>query len=320
MSLLERIEGAVQVSLEATGCFMWVYDLLVERLDKAHVHVAAPSKVSAIANSSEKNDANDAWWLAYLLYECRLPEAFVAQGDLRELRIACREYRDTVNRRSDAARRLKSHLAQLGVKPRKSDMSSMTGRQRVAALVAEAVAEHGMRGQAVLGAWELFVYLDAQADAWEQRIDAMAAALPQVQTLADELPGIGKLLAAIVHSELGDPARYKSAKAFAKATGLTPGYRESGGHRSGMPITRMGSAHVRWALTRAMVACLRCKRGAGLAVRQWLEKRFKRKNKRTVIVAGARKLAESIWRMMRLGEAFDLTRCFNNGQPVKTAT
>lgn len=53
---------AVQVVLEASGCFVWAYDLLAKRLGKEHVHVAAPSKVRVIAEAGEKTDATDAWW------------------------------------------------------------------------------------------------------------------------------------------------------------------------------------------------------------------------------------------------------------------
>ncbi len=138
----------VQVSLEASGCFMWAYDLLVARLGRERVHVAAPSKVRVIADSMEKNDENDAWWLAYLLWEGRLPEALVAEGDLRELRIASRELRSVVDERSDLKRRMKSHLAQLGLGFSASAWASDTGRVAIAALVAEVEASHGVRGGA----------------------------------------------------------------------------------------------------------------------------------------------------------------------------
>lgn len=71
-ALLDRLTArgvAVQVALEASGCFLWAFDLLVARLGRERVHVAAPSKVRAIADSQEKNDANDAWWLAWLVRE-----------------------------------------------------------------------------------------------------------------------------------------------------------------------------------------------------------------------------------------------------------
>lgn len=62
----------LRVVMEASGCFVWVYDLLKARLGKDAVKVAAPSKVKAIAEAGEKTDASDAWWLAYLAHEGRL--------------------------------------------------------------------------------------------------------------------------------------------------------------------------------------------------------------------------------------------------------
>jgi hypothetical protein len=58
---------------------------------------------------------------------------------------------------------------------------------------------------------------------------------------------------------------------------------------------------------------MRCKHGVGAQIRQWVLARIKYKPKRKVIVAAARKLAEGVWRLFAMGEAFDLARAF----PVK---
>jgi len=50
---------------ESSGVSMWVYDLLVERYGEERVNMAQAKQTRAIANSQEKNDANDAFWLAY---------------------------------------------------------------------------------------------------------------------------------------------------------------------------------------------------------------------------------------------------------------
>ena len=80
----EKAGGAVQASLEACGCFIWIFDLLVREVSREVVHVAQPSRIKVVADSMEKNDANDAWWLAYLLFEGRLPESFVVEGVMLE--------------------------------------------------------------------------------------------------------------------------------------------------------------------------------------------------------------------------------------------
>lgn len=321
IQLIDRLtcDGTpVQVVLEASGCFVWAYDLLVKLLGRDRVHVAAPSKVRVIAEAGEKTDATDAWWLAYLLYEGRLPKAFVAEGDLRELRIACREHRGVVEERSDLMRRMRSHLAQLGMKIGKSDFKSVAGRARIVGLVEQVKRDHGQRGNAIARLWQRIQGLDEEASHWNEQRSLLAKKFDEVKLLDDELAGVGEQLASIVYSELGDPRRYKSAKAYAKATGLTPGYRESAGRRVKKTITREGSSHVRWALTRAIVACQRCKQGAGVWVKTWVSKMKRRKSMKATIVAAGRKLAEAVWRLFALGEAFDLARAF--GGPPRGAS
>ncbi len=318
-ALIDRLtkDGmAVQVVLEASGCFLWAYDLLAAKLGKERVHVAAPSKVKAIANAGEKTDATDAWWLAYLQYEGRLPHAFAAEGDLRELRIVCREHRRVIDERSDLVRRMRAHLAQLGMSIGTSDFKSALGYQRIAKLVEEVKPAHGQRGSAIARLWDRIQWMDEEVGHWREQIQALAQKSEQVQLLDDELAGVGETLAPIIWSELGDPHRFRSEKAYAKTTGLTPGYRESAGHRSRHKMTREGSSLARWALTQAVMSCLRCRQGDGMWVKRWVQKMRKRKSMKATIVAAARKLAEAVWRLFALGEAFDLARSFG-GPPAQ---
>jgi transposase len=286
--------GEVQVVVEACGCFVWVFDLLSELLGPAHIHVAQPGKIRVIANSQEKNDANDAWWLAYLLYEGRLPEAFVATGKLRELRIASREVRAYVEERSDLLRRFSAHLAQSGHKPPKEWHRSRVKREVVKKLLA---ALKNAYTPALLRLERQIRRLSKEIAFWCARVKQLCVSFPAVQTMIEEMPGLGPTTAATVYAELGDPQRFKSEKAYAKATGLTPGYRITGGKKMAGAITRAGSAQARWALTQAAMACKRCRR----------EQHRKRKK---VVVAAGRKLAEGIWRLFALGECFDLAKAF----------
>jgi len=313
MRLLDDLSSqghALRVVIEASGCFLWVHDLVLDRLGPESVQVAAPGKVRVIAQSGQKTDATDAWWLAYLGHEGRLPLAYVAQGSLRELRIASRELREVIDRRSDLMRRMKSHLAQLGLGFGASAWSSVAGRSRVQALVDEVMARHGMRGQAICRLWLGIQQLSQEVAFWREQVQKLSQGFQEVGLLGDQLPGVGPQIAAVVWSELGDPRRYRTAKAYAKATGLTPSYRESGGRRQGGGITREGSRHVRWALTRAVLACSRCRQGPGVWLWRWVDHKSRRKARKSAMVAAARKLAESIWRLFAWGDALDLGRVF----------
>ena len=311
--LLARWKGQpLQVSMEACGCFVWVFDLLKEKLGRETVHVAQPSRLHVIANSMEKNDSNDAWWLAYLLYEGRLPEAMVAEGSLRDLRVTTRELRFYTDKRSDLLRRFKSHLAQAGQCIPKNWQASVKGRDAAQKIITQ------IKGELANALQQLFneiKHLSSAVLYWNGRIKVLSKELPATQKMQDEMPGFGTILSATVVAELNDPKKYSNEKAYAKATGLTPGMRESGGKVQATGISRAGSRHARWAFTRAVLSVLRCKKGVGQRIRQWVEERAKYKPKRKIIVAAARKMAEGVWRLFAWGEAFNLERAF----PIKAA-
>lgn len=307
-AFLDRLTSPTHVAFEAGRCTFWVYDILVARLGADFVHVAQPKKIRAIANSTQKNDFNDSWWLAYLTYEGRLPESFVATGTLRELRIAVRERFEAVKMITRAKVRLRSHLAQMGVKLPTRKIDSIAGWNALIDLTEE---REGVQAEAVECYLGLLEHLFADLERWEALIDELAEGLPAVRVLERQMPGVGRVLSAVIAAELGPVHRFHSAKAMARFTGLTPSDRSSAGHNRPGAISREGSSHLRWALTQAAMACLRSRSGAGLAAGNWIRAKERRMGcKAKARAAGARKLAESIWRLFHWGEAFDASKPF----------
>ena len=305
--LLGKFGLKVQVVMEACGLFYWVHDISAEMFGKENVHVAQSSRIKAIANSHEKNDTNDAWWLAYLLYERRLPDCWVPEGDVRDLRIYTRELRTQINSRSDSLRRLRSHFAQEGIKLVGSSLNTIKARAQLSEVISNLSEARQIAVSDIIDEIEFF---DLRIEASRKRIKDFTKEMLPVKMMQDVIPGIGVTLAPIIYAELGDATRFYSAKAYAKATGLTPSYRESGGKKHGGGIARAGSAQARWALTRAVVGIMRCKSGAGLVIKNWITNQRKRKPYGKVVVAAARKLAEAIWRLFTYGECFDVAKAF----------
>lgn len=303
-----KARGEVQVVFEACGCFLWVFDLAVRVLGRKQVHAAHAAKIRMISASGEKNDHNDAWWLAYLLYERRLPEAFVAEGELLELRLASRELRSYTDLRSDLIRRVRSSLLQIGEKLPKG---WHTSKLKCAETKAQIAAVPGMRGEALQDLYATIESLSVTIMKWRKKVAVLCRAFPEVRAIMQDMPGMKTIVTGSIYGELGSPSRFGAAKCYAKGTGLTPGYRESGGKAQAVSISRQGSRLSRWAFTRAVLACLRCRRGPGVHVKKWVMKQVVRqKHKKKIIVAAARKLAEGVWRLIKNGETFDLKRAF----------
>jgi transposase len=296
------------LAFESSGYSLWVYDRLVERYGEERVHVAQAKKIRAIANSQEKNDANDAFWLAYLTHEGRLPEAYMPPEPYRELRIATRERTQLVRRRTVVIQRLRAHLAQIGRTVPTETLRTIRARRFLRELVAQIPGE---RGHAMTLELRELEFQDEAIAQWEARIATMTKTLPEVRAIEEHMPGAGRILASTVVAESGPIRRFRTAKAYGSYTGLTPKDRSTGGRMIHGGIDREGSSYLRWALSQMAMACLRTRRGPGVAVGDWIRHRQKRMSiKGKARCAGARKLAESIWRLFHYGECFDPARPF----------
>ena len=311
-AFLERMlaRGKTHFAFEASRSSLWVYKRIQQRAGDDVTHVAQAKRIRAIANSKSKNDRNDAWWLAYLTYEGRLPEAYVPQAQILELRIATRERISAVQHRTMIINRLKAHLAQLGeIVP----SSSIRTEEARLFLAEKALSTPGVRGQALRGCLDELRYQEAVIAEWDETIEEVAASLPEVEIIEKQMPGLGKTLAAVVVAEAGDITRFRSAKALGCYAGLTPSDHSTSGRTLHGGITREGSPHLRWALTQAAMACLRARSGPGLAAGHWIRAKEKRMGiKAKARAAGARKLAEGIWRLFHHGECFDPARPFGS--------
>jgi transposase len=76
--------SACEVAMEATWGWYWAADVIGEC--GARLHLAHPLGIAGYENRRVKNDIRDATLLADLLRMGRLPEAWIAPPEIRELR------------------------------------------------------------------------------------------------------------------------------------------------------------------------------------------------------------------------------------------
>src|SRR6187200_24202 len=127
---LERAGTDPEVVLEATYGWYWAVDVL--RDCGAQVHLAHPLGVKGFRYRRVKNDVRDAGDLADLLRMGRLPEAWIAPPQTRELRELVRYRAKLVAIRSGLKAQIHAVLAKAGVLIAASDLFGVTGRQRLA--------------------------------------------------------------------------------------------------------------------------------------------------------------------------------------------
>jgi transposase len=290
---LEEAGAEPEVVLEATYGWYWAVDVLQAR--GARVHLAHPLGVKGFRYRRVKNDVRDA--AADLLRMGRLPEAWIAPPQTRELRELVRYRAKLVAIRSGLKAQVHAVLAKAGGLMAVSDLFGVTGRQRLAkAPLAPAYA------QRIRSLLELIDILDSH----EARFAAMIAARLDTHRgyqAIQQVPGIGATLAAVFVAEIGDVHRFTDAAHLCSWAGLTPRHRESDTvvHRG--HITKQGCKAVRWA---AIEAVQRHPTTAKISAdKQRIEAR---RGKNIAKVAAARKLLTLVYYGLRDGHIRALDR------------
>ena len=115
-----------RVVVEATYGWYWAADVLEEA--GAEVHLAHPLGVKAFTYRRVKNDERDAADLADLLRMGRLPEAWIAPPEIRELRELTRYRHKLVGLRTSCRDQVHAVLAKLGIPVSHSDMFGVHGQ------------------------------------------------------------------------------------------------------------------------------------------------------------------------------------------------
>jgi transposase len=228
--------------------------------------------------------------LADLLRMGRLPEGWIAPPAVRELRELVRHRAKLVAWRSGLKASVHAVLAKLGLHLGVSDLFGVGGRQRLAKAPLDAA--YRLRVNALVRLIDA-VDFEVRAVAGPLRVALMGD--PGFRAV-QAVPGVGPVLAAVFVAEVGDARRFTSAAHLSSWAGLTPRHRESDAVVRRGPITKQGSALVRWAAIEA---------AHGAAHAGWLtEKRSAiagRRGRNIATVAVARKLLTLVYYGLRDG-------------------
>jgi transposase len=168
-----------------------------------------------------KTDARDSTNLAELLRMGRLPEAWLAPPQVRELRELVRYRAKLVALRSGLKAQVHAVLAKQGVRVPMSDLFGVAGTRLLNEL---------QLGQAYA---LRIASLRSLINAYDQEITMLGreistALAGDVSYLALQgIPGVGPVLAAVFVAEIGNVHRFAAAPQLCSWAGLTPRHRES---------------------------------------------------------------------------------------------
>jgi transposase len=276
------------VAIEASGTWWWLVDLL-ERLGHDPI-LSHPKQTKAIAAARLKNDRVDAERLALLLRGDLLPTVWIPPAALREARELVRHRIQLVWVRGVIRNRLQAMLARRNLQPT-SGQSWLTqrGQRELHRLPLPAAA-----GRIREDCTAVLPMLDAQIRRLDAELLARWGQDPRVQRLTT-IPGVGPFIAIVLVLELGDIARFATAKQVASYVGLTPRVRASAGRVRAGHISKEGNRLLRWVLVLAATQAVR--RPGPLRI--WFHAVKKRRGKKVARVALARRLAEIVFHVWK---------------------
>jgi transposase len=173
-----------------------------------------------------------------------LPEAWLAPAPVRELRMLLRQRAGLVRMRTACKGRVRAVLGERGIAAPAS-LWSRPGRAWLAAL--ELPATHRLVVDNVCG---LVDTVAGQVAELEGEIRRRAAPDERVAALM-EIEGVGLITAMTLVAEIGDVARFPTARKLCSWAGLTPRVRNSDTTVRHGPVSKMGPASLRWVLGEA---------------------------------------------------------------------
>jgi transposase len=288
-----------------------------------------------------KTDRLDAVWLCKIAERQMIRPSFVPPPQIRRLRDVTRYRIDLVVARTAEKQRAEKLLEDAGIKLSvvASDIFGVSGREMLAALIAgqrdpralaqlartsmrrkisaleEAFTGHFTDHHAFLLAKMLARVdgLDADIAEMDSRIEEMIAPFAGAVARLDEIPGIGRIAAAVILAEIGtDMTRFPTAGHLASWARFAPGVKESAGKKKGKGSTGHGNRYLARILGEAAIGAARTDTFPGERYRRIARRRGPQKAMaavgRSILVITWHLLSDSATRYADLGADFYDTR------------
>lgn len=225
-SLVRSLEGPCEAVFEAQMNWHVLYDGLVAIEGIEEVVMAHPLKVRVIWEAQVKNDKVDAMQLARLLRLGMVPRAHAASAESRHVKELVRQRAAWVGMRTRIRNRTHRLLGAVPGGVALPQCSDLFGAKGLKALrEAELPAPHDEHRDQNLGTLE---EIDARIRECEKRLTEVCATHEEI-ALLQSVPGIGKVLACVLGSEIDGIGRFPDKRRFIGYCGLAPTTRGSAG-------------------------------------------------------------------------------------------
>lgn len=294
-TLFNRVKKKdVKAVFEANAYWVHFYKLL--RPYCGEIIMAHPRKVKAIASAKVKTDSIDSNTLTDLLRGNLIPQSFMPELDIMELRELAR-YRA----------KLSGYRAQLKVKIR--DIISKEGGKCESTEISGPKAKVWLKHfpMSDLNRQKLDFYmglidkLDEEIKDLDKKFRKKKLEYPETELL-ESIPGLSTYSALLILAEIADISRFDTPDKLASYAGLVPSTYQSSDTQFSGNITREGSKWLRWILVQCTHSSIASSKNHKL--KQFYMRLKRRVGTTKAITATARKMLVIIWYLVHKNEFY----------------
>ncbi|RMG59450.1 MAG: IS110 family transposase [Deltaproteobacteria bacterium] len=297
---LSSLPPGSPIAVETSRSWYWFIDLIEEC---GHIpYLAHAGRAKVMMGHIDKTDKLDSVGLAKLLRMGTLPVVWIPPRDVRDVRelLRCRMVLSCT--RTSVKNRIHATFSKYGIEVSGvSDLFGVRGREEAMELL-ELLPPETRRVQELH-----FRYLDQLQCHIEELECRLWELLSEEEgmRLLKTIPGVGKILSAVILYEMGDVERFPSAGHFSAYCGLVPRVYSSGGRTYHGKTRKAACLILKWAFVEAAnVVSIHHRRWSYLKVAQVYRKLREKKGHGKAVVAVARRLSCAAWWILKKGEPY----------------
>jgi transposase len=280
------LQGPVVVGIEATGAMQWFVELLEEL--GIECQVGHPAKIRAADTRHQKHDRRDAQLLMQLMVERRFPQLWIPSSEQRDLRALLRDRHHWVRLRTQVQSAVQAIALNHGLRKGRT-LWSANGREALTKLALSPYQEQ--RRNALLC---LHDSMNQRIQELHRQVEAEAQRRPRARQLMTH-PGVGPVTALATEVFLGDPQRFRSAKAVASYIGMIPCENSSGRRQRLGELSKEGNSLLRYLWCEAAMHAVKY----DPELKRFYRRKLVQKGIGIARVGAARKLGIRLWIMLR---------------------